>query len=174
MSAPTTAASVANTFLQLQDSDPGAFPRIDPLKLQKLLFYAQAWWLAYNHSELFDEEIYAWPWGPVVPSIYSQFRDFGAQPITNRRATVLNRTGEGMLDFEVEFPTPPPTNVQDFLRRLWDSHKHLSGIQLSNATHAPGEPWTVVKERYGDLANKPLIPTDLMRDIFRSKLASAR
>lgn len=42
---------------------------------------------------------------------------------------------------------------------------------MSNATHAPGEPWTVVKEAFGNLDGKPKIENDLIRDIFKAKLA---
>ncbi|WP_375463056.1 Panacea domain-containing protein [uncultured Methylobacterium sp.] len=170
MPAPTTAAAVANAFLNLQDADRGTFPRIDPMKLQKLLFYAQAWWLAYKEPALFDEEIYAWPWGPVVPSIYSEFRNFGSQPIVGKRATELIKTGDRIYDFRVVAPTAPPGDVLDFLSMVWGSHKHLTGIQLSNATHAPGEPWAIVKDRYGTLNNKPPIPNDLIRDVFKEKI----
>ena len=42
MSAPTTAAAVANAFLDIQSEDAGKFPPIDQMKLYKLVYYAQA------------------------------------------------------------------------------------------------------------------------------------
>lgn len=41
------------------------------VKLQKLLFYSQAMHLAVNKEPLFEEEIEAWPNGPVVREAYS-------------------------------------------------------------------------------------------------------
>ncbi|MDA0665038.1 MAG: DUF4065 domain-containing protein [Proteobacteria bacterium] len=70
--APATAAAVANEFLALQETSPST-TAIDPLKLQKLLFYANAWYLALHDDSLFDEDIEAWPWGPVVRNIYIEF-----------------------------------------------------------------------------------------------------
>jgi uncharacterized phage-associated protein len=174
MDAPTSAAAVANYFLDLQDADSGPFPPIDPMKLQKLLFYSHGWWLAFKDGPLFEEDVYAWPWGPVIPAIYAEFRDFGRRPIAGKRATDLVRTGPGALDFQIKVPSPPSEDVQELLRGVWDSHKQLTGVQLSNATHAPGEAWTLVKERYGDLSSKPLIPNALIRDTFKAKLAQAR
>lgn len=170
MAAPISSASVANAFLDIQDADTSAFPRVDPMKLQKLLYYAQAWWLAFKDEPLFREEIYAWPWGPVVPNIYSEFRKFGRRPIIGDRATELVKVGKNFLDYRVKTPDPPPKDVSDFLNAIWDSHKTLTGVQLSNATHAPGEPWTLVKDQYGELDSKPLIPNDLIRDVFKNKI----
>jgi uncharacterized phage-associated protein len=51
------------------------------LKLQKLLFYAQGWFLALQDRPLFNERIEAWPHGPVVPPIYGTFKKWGWSPI---------------------------------------------------------------------------------------------
>lgn len=40
------------------------------MKLQKLVYYAQAWSLVWDEEPLFDETIEAWANGPVVPALY--------------------------------------------------------------------------------------------------------
>ncbi len=40
------------------------------MKLHKLLYYAAGWHLGFTGEPLFDEDIEAWQYGPVVPSIY--------------------------------------------------------------------------------------------------------
>jgi len=42
------------------------------MKLQKLVYYAQAWSLAWDDDRLFPEEIQAWANGPVVPALFRQ------------------------------------------------------------------------------------------------------
>ena len=54
---------------------------ITNLKLQKLLYYAQAWHLAHFGSPLFSDDIEAWQYGPVIKSIYQKYSKFGNQPI---------------------------------------------------------------------------------------------
>lgn len=55
---------------------------ITNLKLQKLLYYAQAWYLVNNeNNKLFEDNIEAWPYGPVVPCVYNEFKSFGRLPI---------------------------------------------------------------------------------------------
>ena len=44
------------------------------LKLQKLVYYAQAWSLSLDKTPLFDEKIEAWPNGPVVKDLYDCHR----------------------------------------------------------------------------------------------------
>jgi uncharacterized phage-associated protein len=44
------------------------------LKLQKLLYYCQAWSLVWDEEPLFEEEIEAWANGPVVRSVFAEHR----------------------------------------------------------------------------------------------------
>jgi uncharacterized phage-associated protein len=50
-------------------------------KLQKLLYYAQAWYLVFYNKELFYQPIEAWIHGPVVPEVYQKYKRFGYNPI---------------------------------------------------------------------------------------------
>jgi uncharacterized phage-associated protein len=145
--APTTAGATANAFLDIQAEDHGIFPRIDQMKLYKLVYYAHAWWLAQRDQNLFEEDVHAWPWGPVVPSLYGKFMRAGNGPISGLRATELVSSG---LSVAVREPDAPSPEVMTYLRSVWETHKSLSGVQLSNATHAAGEPWAIVKEHYGN------------------------
>jgi len=43
---------------------------ITNLKLQKLLFYSQAWYLALKDDYIFEEDFQAWVHGPVLVSQY--------------------------------------------------------------------------------------------------------
>ena len=44
-----------------------------PLKLQSLVYYSQAWSLVWDGRSLFDDEIQAWPAGPVAPLLYERY-----------------------------------------------------------------------------------------------------
>jgi uncharacterized phage-associated protein len=43
---------------------------VTAMKLQKLVYYAQAWSLVWEERPLFPERIEAWANGPVVPDLY--------------------------------------------------------------------------------------------------------
>jgi len=50
-------------------------------KLQKLLYYAQAWSLVLNDQKIFNDKIEAWVHGPAIPLVYFTFKDFGFKDI---------------------------------------------------------------------------------------------
>lgn len=68
-----TAADVARYILDRIAPDPrGA--RVTAWKLQKLVYYCQAWSLVWDEAPIFDDEIQAWANGPVCPALYAQHR----------------------------------------------------------------------------------------------------
>ena len=48
--------------------------RMSAMKLEKLVYYSQAWSLVWDDAALFPERIEAWVNGPVVPALYYQHR----------------------------------------------------------------------------------------------------
>ncbi|MBL9050829.1 MAG: DUF4065 domain-containing protein [Tabrizicola sp.] len=165
--APTSAMAVANWFLKRASKDE-AFKTLDQLKLYKLVFFAHAWHLGNGQGPLFDEDVEAWPHGPVVRDLYIQFKDAGRGPITSLGSRFAIRDGK--------FASQTPVyagELEPFLESVWMSYKRHSGIQLSNATHAPGEPWTIVSEKV-DLSCKPTIPNELIEQVYRAKVEGSR
>ena len=62
----STAVSVAREFVRLSFAGPEPDPLTGP-RLQKLLYYAQAWHLALNGDPLFDERMRRGWMGPQFP-----------------------------------------------------------------------------------------------------------
>jgi uncharacterized phage-associated protein len=160
----STVAAVANEFLALAAQEPQFF--VDQMKLQKLLFYAHAWHLAYGKGPLFENDFEAWPWGPVVRDVYLQTKDQGRRQVT---APITELVWDGDTPLLRTPPGVSGADLKEYIRNVWDTLKGYSGVQLSNSTHAPGEPWTVVCENLGT-HGKPVIPNDLIRQIFAKKL----
>jgi len=81
--ADTTADLAADYLVHLsqESGDP-----LTNLKLQKLLYYAQGWYLALFGKPLFDDRIEAWPHGPVVPRVYGRFKEYRWNPIAGEVA----------------------------------------------------------------------------------------
>ena len=49
---------------------------ISTMKLQKLVYYSQAWSLVWDEEPLFPERIEAWANGPVIPRLFFQHKGF--------------------------------------------------------------------------------------------------
>ena len=54
---------------------------ITNLKLQKLLYYAQGYFLAKKNTSLFEDDFLAWEHGPVIRKIYNKYRTNGSSGI---------------------------------------------------------------------------------------------
>lgn len=73
------AIDVAKYLLSLVDTD--ADEGMSNMKLQKLLYYCQGFHLAMTGKRLFSEDIYAWLHGPVVPEVWHEYNQYGANVI---------------------------------------------------------------------------------------------
>ena len=76
-----TCFDVANYFLKTQDTEAGDL--MTNMKLQKLVYYAQGFYLAMTDTPLFNEPIEAWTHGPVCVPLYYMYKEYesGAIPI---------------------------------------------------------------------------------------------
>jgi uncharacterized phage-associated protein len=70
---------VANYFLRIVDRDAGS--SITPLKLQKILYYAQGFYLAKYNKHLFRNDFQAWVHGPANKKVYDKYRSYGSDAI---------------------------------------------------------------------------------------------
>lgn len=119
------ALEIANFFLATADVHDAT---IDPLKLQKLLYYAQGFSLAIRGEALFEDEFEAWPHGPVVPSVYHHFKRFGRGAIDPPDET------------EFDWDQIDDEEVEDLLDEVWEEFGQYSGWALRDMTHAE-PPW---------------------------------
>lgn len=133
-----SAYAVANAFIQR--AKDGRLTGLSPMKLQKLLFYTQSWHLKLADGQpLFDDFFARWKFGPVIPSLYHEFKDFGSRSI-DRFATTLNLDGGA---FELHAPLVPETDKNSWalIDRIIDVYGIFSGTELSNMTHREGTAW---------------------------------
>lgn len=103
---------------------------ISQMKLQKLIYFAHGWSLALRNEPLINESVEAWKYGPVVPTIYHLFKNYGNGPITKLQK-----------DFFGETPIVEDHATTDILDIVWELYSDLSPIQLSNITHELHSPW---------------------------------
>jgi uncharacterized phage-associated protein len=125
---PYSAVKVANEFLRLAaEADP---PRpVTPLQLLKLVYIANGWSLGLKQQALVNESAEAWTYGPVIPELYRQVRQFRASPI------------QGPLDGDYD-RSEISIDDRNLISAVYKAYGHLSGPQLSNMTHLPGSPWS--------------------------------
>lgn len=155
---PLRPIAVANEFVR----QFGATNDIDHLKLQKLTYFAQGWWLAGKGEELLFERPQVWRYGPVFKSIYNTLSGRGRDPIKDVvGANPFAETGAPTLE------GADLRSERDLVTWIWQEYGNLTGPQLSDMTHALGTPWRKIAEEHQyRVALDTEIPEELDWDYF--------
>lgn len=73
--------------------------KITTIKLQKLVYYCQAWSLVWDDKPLFDDEIQAWANGPVVPSLFQAHKGlYSVDSIPGANSAALSKEQKETID----------------------------------------------------------------------------
>lgn len=150
--------AIANTFLAEHGAERDG---ISHMKLQKLVFYAYGWWLAYHDAPLTEEAPQVWKFGPVFNSLYSVLAPFGMKPIDSPRRA---------LPFE-DAPTVPQdaVEVRQLLEWIWQRYGSRTAGELSDMTHAKGTPWQTEAEAHDyRVPRHHSIPVETTKAYFKS------
>jgi uncharacterized phage-associated protein len=118
-----SAFDIANYFIFKADSEQNEEEHefLSNLKLQKLVYYAQGLHLAEYGTPLFDDEIYAWQYGPVIPKLYHEYKQYGAGHIPAD-------SGFDSLSIDEE--------TRAFLDIIYDFFGQYSAIRLMQLAHS--------------------------------------
>jgi uncharacterized phage-associated protein len=142
-----SALDVAAWFLNEVDRDAG--DSVTNLKLQKLVYYAQAWAVTLLGRPLFAEPVEAWAHGPVVNAVYQEYKDHGFNSLPRSRK-------------KPQFAPDERVVLEDVLA-VYGEH---SASFLEALTHSE-QPWETV---WGNLPatsrSRREIPLPLMRDFY--------
>ena len=141
---------VANYILEISQDDEledGEYELISHMKLQKLVYFCQGYFLALSGRPLFNESIEAWPHGPVCPRLYQSLKRYGSSPIT------------ACID-------PDKINLDEqeksIIRMVYKAYGQYSSSRLRAMTHDDG-PWN-------NTDSGAEIPLDAMLSYFDSLL----
>ncbi len=101
---------------------------LDTLNFQKLVYYCQAWHLAWLGTPLFPNRIEAWANGPVIPDLYYQHRgSFSIHEVSGGNANALTQA------------------QQRIVKAVVAGYGHLHGRQLAHLTHEE-LPWRLARQ----------------------------
>jgi uncharacterized phage-associated protein len=146
----TKAQAVADYFIAFshQHGDP-----VSNLKLQKLLYYAQAWQLAIHDEPLFSDPIQAWVHGPVVPSVYRRYKDWAWKPIEDNPV----------------FPELDQT-AQEHLAEVMSIYGTMTAYGLELLTHEE-TPWRNARGQLAvDEPSNAVISLEDMKTFYRAQM----
>lgn len=125
---------------------------VTPMKLQKLLYFIACEYVQCTGQDLLSEKFGVWQYGPVLPSVYYEFKAFGRKPITN---FAKDANGDSFAYKEKSAP-----NLKATIDLIWDSFKDMNGIQLSKITHEDGSAWSKAFQKHENTISKTEMEKD--------------
>jgi uncharacterized phage-associated protein len=146
----TTALAAANYIVWFAQRHGDS---ITNLKLQKLLYYAQGWFLALYGRPLFQESLRAWVRGPVEYGVWQAFNGFKWNPIT--RDVAKPKLSE---------------LAQDHLDEVIEVYGDYSAYTLERMTHNE-EPWLLARRGLESHERSTVIISQEAMRAYFSKLA---
>jgi uncharacterized phage-associated protein len=152
MAAHYSALDIANWIIASVDREAG--DSITHLKLQKLLYYAQAWALCLLGRPLFEEDMQAWVHGPVAETVFRAYRRYGFEAL------------------------PPPNHLpalapedEAHLLSVMEAYGDFSARRLEAMTHNE-DPWRQARGALApDCASQAVIPKDHMKTFYAALYA---
>jgi uncharacterized phage-associated protein len=124
------------------------------LKLQKLLYYAQAWYLAQYDIPIFEEDFQAWVHGPVLLSQYHRFKSSEWRPIQDT----------------IRLPQALPPKLVRHLKKIIRTFGVETATALELMTHEEA-PW--IRARKGipaHVSSNSIIDKASMREFYRAMI----
>jgi uncharacterized phage-associated protein len=147
--ATITASQVAGWLINLSHDKEAP---VSNLKLQKLLYYSQAWNLAFYKEPLFDEDFQAWVHGPVVPEIFRKYREHKWNAIPKLEVARMK------------------AHVREHLEEVWRVYGSLKAFDLERLTHSES-PWKSARVGLApDASSCQVISKKSMRDYYTARM----
>lgn len=135
------------------------------LKLQKILYYAQAYHLAYFDKPVIDDDFEAWVHGPVSRKLYNEIKDLSI--LYNE---VQYKGEESQLNPDEYLKGELTTEQIELIDNVVEGLKDLSGLQLENMTHSE-DPWIQARKGYAisEKCNE-IIPKETMKNYYKQQI----
>lgn len=106
---------------------------LTPMKLQKILYFVASEYQKATGRPLLEESFSTWAYGPVVYSVYDEFRAFSKRPIKHY---ARDARGDAFMIDESE-----DIELKHAIERVWDKARKMSAKKLSEITHLDDSAW---------------------------------
>lgn len=134
------------------------------LKLQKLLYYIEAWHLVFMNSSIIDDDFEAWVHGPVSRKIWDYLKSMS---VLYNDVKIKDESKDAAIkDVESVLSQEQVEVIRNVLKEYGDK----TAFHLENLTHSE-EPWLAAREGVpGNQKSENKISKSLMKDYYTSRL----
>lgn len=131
---------------------------ISNLKLQKLLYYIQAAFLIETGEPCFVDDIKNWRHGPVVPEVYSEYKRYLNNDITDKQISYSQLVLDENMNISVKYEEYNEENIEKqdkiLIKKVVDSLSKFGAWDLVDRTHQE-DPWNY-SERGDTITNESI------------------
>lgn len=117
---------------------------VSNLKLQKLLYFVQGFFLILRDRPCFADDVEAWDFGPAIPEVYFEFREYGSSSIPSidsvTRLSVFDDFWEDMEIEDVPYEDKIVETDARLIHKIVDAFRKYSASSLVTITHKH-TPW---------------------------------
>ena len=145
------ANQISNYIISLAQNNPEE--NLTNMKLQKILYYLQGFHLALFNEVLFEEEIEAWKYGPVISKEYYTFKVYGNNSII---VPETNHSFDYLRDKQ-----------KKFINKVYGYFRQFSPVKMMELTHEES-PWL---DTYG---KSQVIDNEILKDEKKERKEAAR
>ncbi len=141
---------------------------VSPKKLQKLIYYVDAWHLVHFDKAIVDENFEAWVHGPVVPELYQELKTFGfnnIKVVNDELEDISDRINKYIVENNIS------EDQKNLIFSVLNQYGVLSPLELEMLTHSEA-PWIEAR------GNTPphqrcntIISKERMKGFYRAKIA---
>ena len=127
---------------------------ITHLKLQQLLYNAQGLYLAIKNEKLFENDIRATEYGPIIIDVFDTYCVYGKNeiiiPTTPENSKTVRKIEEDK-------------EVKEILQMAYDNFIKYTSWELREKSHKKGSPWEMTQKNQ-------IIDTELIKDYFKKEV----
>ena len=148
--------AAANYIIEKTNKYNEGKPLVDQIsmtckRLQKLLYFSEVEYMKANGGkQMFSDDFYAWPSGPVIPSVYYQFMQYqtgNMEPVSGNH-------------------TPLDSDMMKVIDNVFEHTKNKGTSELVKESHVLGGPWSHAFN-VNDPEHKQIISKEEMYEFYK-------
>ena len=140
---------VCNNILKRSFSEE---QEVSPMKLQKLMYFIACTYRKRTKTDLFSESFEVWKYGPVLRSVYDEFKSYGKGPILS-----YAKDAKG-ISYIIDESTSP--GLKTSIDEIWSKFKDWDAIALSRITHEDGSGWSSAYDTHSSFITSDKMEAD--------------
>lgn len=129
--------------------------------------------LAITGKPLIKDAVKAWKFGPVIESVYHEFKPYGSATISQLGTELISSDDKNIFNMKMVIPkiNQDDEEAKAIINAVLKVYGNKSAMYLSNLTHEKGSAWDVTNSLHHNGSVKDVvISNEVIERTMRNKL----